>query len=578
VKLPCVTRLPFIGEKDRQPNNNFQLKKMKKIKNILTLVIIMIISTQSFAQTPQKFNYQAVCRDNSGNIIAGQTVSLRLTIHDLLPGGAVLYKETHSATTNSFGLVTLAVGSGTVDTGSFSSIPWGTGDKYLEVELDAGSGFNSVGTFQLLSVPYALYAENANVPGLPGATGPQGPTGNDGAVGATGPQGPTGINGITGQTGANGTTGATGATGPLLTGTTGQTLRNNGTSWVANYTLYNTGTFVGIGTTSPNKPLSIQGSGASSEWIQFKLPDSSNIWHINNSGGGLNFVESGVAGNRLFLQPGGNVGISTSTPNSTFEVNGSVAAKVTTVTGTYSIQSDDAVVICNNTTSFTVTLPSAVGITGRIYTIKNIDTGNVTIATTAGQTIDGAASSDVILDQKNIVLQVMSNGTNWYVLSQPVHYIGESYGGGIVFYVYDNGQHGLIAATADQSSNIQWYNGTYRYTGTTGDGLGAGAMNTALIIAAQIADNQAGNFAAKVSANYSVTVGGITYGDWYLPSKYELNFIYLQKAVIGGFANVAYWSSTEVNSGGAWVQSFNNGIQGNASKLDIYYVRAVRAF
>jgi len=58
-------------------------------------------------------------------------------------------------------------------------------------------------------------------------------------------------------------------------------------------------------------------------------------------------------------------------------------------------------------------------------------------------------------------------------------------------------QHGLIAATADQSAGIQWYNGTYRYTGTTGDGLGAGAMNTAMIVATQMADNQTGNFCRK---------------------------------------------------------------------------------
>ncbi|MFH1050451.1 MAG: hypothetical protein V1779_05910 [bacterium] len=86
------------------------------------------------------------------------------------------------------------------------------------------------------------------------------------------------------------------------------------------------------------------------------------------------------------------------------------------------------------------------------------------------------------------------------------HYIGESYGGGIVFWVDSSGQHGLIATTADQSTGIQWYNGTYRYTGSLGDGLNAGAMNTAMIVATQISDNQTGNFAAKVCADYSVTV------------------------------------------------------------------------
>jgi hypothetical protein len=167
------------------------------------------------------------------------------------------------------------------------------------------------------------------------------------------------------------------------------------------------------------------------------------------------------------------------------------------------------------------------------------------------------------------------NGSSWV---SNTHYIGESYGGGIVFYVYDNGQHGLIAATDNQSNSIQWYNGTNRITGTSGDGLNAGAMNTAMIVATQMADNQSGSFAAKVCADYSKTVNGITYGDWYLPSKYELNLLYLQKDVVGGYAYYYYWSSSENSSSDAWTQTFLNGFQSTSSKANVVYVRAVRAF
>jgi hypothetical protein len=156
--------------------------------------------------------------------------------------------------------------------------------------------------------------------------------------------------------------------------------------------------------------------------------------------------------------------------------------------------------------------------------------------------------------------------------------IGDSYQGGIIFWLDATGQHGLIAATADQSTGIQWYNGTYRYTGTTGDGLYAGSMNTAMIVATQMSDNQTGNFAAKVCADYSVTVGGVIYGDWYLPSKYELNLLYLQKAVVGGFASAYYWSSSEIDNNIAWLQYFDFGNQTNDIKYNSYYVRAVRAF
>ena len=157
--------------------------------------------------------------------------------------------------------------------------------------------------------------------------------------------------------------------------------------------------------------------------------------------------------------------------------------------------------------------------------------------------------------------------------------IGDSYQGGIIFWLDATGQHGLIAATVDQSTGIQWYNGTYRYTGTSGNGLYAGAMNTALIVATQMADNQTGNFAAKVCADYSVTYGDVTYGDWYLPSKYELNLLYLQKTAVGGFASADYWSSTESSNYYAWLQYFYaGGAQGNYDKYYTGYVRAIRAF
>ncbi len=176
-----------------------------------------------------------------------------------------------------------------------------------------------------------------------------------------------------------------------------------------------------------------------------------------------------------------------------------------------------------------------------------------------------------------------TNGTNGAVGATgatggyPVHTIGESYGGGIVFYVYDGGQHGLIAATADQSTSIRWYGGTNTNTRARGDGIGAGLKNTAIIIANQGSVDGA-DFAATVCNEYSVTVDGTTYGDWYLPSKHELNLLYLQETVVGGFASYAYWSSTEDGFFDAWYQNFSGGLQSSLSKNLTFYVRAVRAF
>ena len=161
-------------------------------------------------------------------------------------------------------------------------------------------------------------------------------------------------------------------------------------------------------------------------------------------------------------------------------------------------------------------------------------------------------------------------GTAWQTVAAASHSIGESYGGGIVFYVYEGGQHGLISATVDQSTGIQWYNGTFTWTNAVRDGIGALSYNTEHIIANQ----GTGSYAAMICAQYS----GGGYGDWYLPSKYELNLLYLQKAVVGGFTNNAYWSSSEGNNDNAWHQYFINGAQFSNSKHLTFYVRAVRAF
>ena len=130
------------------------------MKNFLSIIFVSLISTISFGQAPQALNYQAVARTAQGQIIPAQNVNVRFSILDGSITGTSIYQETQSATTNNFGLFTLAIGKGTVVSGTFSTINWGTGNKFLKVEIAAdGSGnYQLQGTTQLLSVPYSLYS------------------------------------------------------------------------------------------------------------------------------------------------------------------------------------------------------------------------------------------------------------------------------------------------------------------------------------------------------------------------------------------------------------------------------------
>ena len=137
----------------------------------------------------------------------------------------------------------------------------------------------------------------------------------------------------------------------------------------------------------------------------------------------------------------------------------------------------------------------------------------------------------------------------------------------------------MIAATEDNSTGIQWYNGANTTTGATGTALGTGLANTNAIIASQGGTAGSYAYAAGICADYSVTEGGVTYDDWFLPSKDELNILYLNKDKIGGLKSSFYWSSTEYDDTRARELYFLSGIWSSTDKYaaDIR-VRAVRTF
>ena len=163
----------------------------------------------------------------------------------------------------------------------------------------------------------------------------------------------------------------------------------------------------------------------------------------------------------------------------------------------------------------------------------------------------------------------------------PVLMVGDLYGGGRVAYLltssdkrFDpNVQHGLVAATADQSgTGMVWsISRTDPDPIAMATALGTGAANTAKIVAAQ---GTSTTYAARLAHDYA----GGGYTDWYLPSKDELNKLYLSKDKLGGFAAATYWSSSQRDAMTVWIQFFNGGAQNYQYRNAGGAVRAVRSF
>ena len=145
------------------------------MKRVFVLLLMGLMSTSIFAQAPQKMSYQAVVRDASNNLVTNTAVGMQISILQGTITGTAVYVETQIPTTSGAGLVSMEIGNGTVVSGTFSDIDWSNGPYYIKVEtdLEGGSNYTISGTTQLMSVPYALYAEKSGdaIPGPPGENG-----------------------------------------------------------------------------------------------------------------------------------------------------------------------------------------------------------------------------------------------------------------------------------------------------------------------------------------------------------------------------------------------------------------------
>jgi len=210
---------------------------------------------------------------------------------------------------------------------------------------------------------------------------------------------------------------------------------------------------------------------------------------------------------------------------------------------------------------------------------------------TSADTTNWSNKQDQLVAGTNIsIVGNTISATGGNASSGATYSVGDFAQGGIVFWVDEIGQHGLVCAKTDQDggSGIRWYAGTFGVTRATGDGPYAGELNTAIIIAVQAAIGDDGDdYAAQICNDLKITEGGKTYGDWYLPSGEELFMMYNNMKIInataianGGssFASDYYWTSKEHNSSGAFRQPFGGGYNVLDGKDNKNRVRAVRAF
>ena len=349
------------------------------MKNLSTSFIFLLVvaglAMPQFlnAQTPEKLSYQAVIRNSADKLVANQTVGMKISIIYSTPTGTVVYAETQTPTTNANGLISIAIGTGTVVYGTFSIIEWTAGPHFIKTEIDpaGGTDYSITTTSELLSVPYAIsamYAYNAtNVQSIPNNSVTSAKIADGTIVTAdladqtvsTSKLGNLAVSSEKIQNGAiltdklvNGA-----VTAPKISSmgaSAGQILMYSGTAWtpaaMAPYPwlpngsdiYFNTGK-VGIGTTIPASSLHIKTSASemarfessvlsTSKWIGLYQDNTRKgmIWSINDEiklrsdGGGLAFQTGGVNTDRVVITADGKTGIGDTSPDATLDVEGTV--------------------------------------------------------------------------------------------------------------------------------------------------------------------------------------------------------------------------------------------------------------
>jgi hypothetical protein len=612
------------------------------MKNLYPFLILLFLSLNIYAQSPEKMSYQAIVRDANNTLVANKTIGMQISILQSNITGTVVYAETHTVDTNLNGLVSLEIGRGSTSD-NFSTIDWSAGPYFIKTETDptGGISYTITGTSQLMSVPFALYANTSgssqinatniakNKTAIELNTAKVGYTetlvsanadvvANTAKTGITSDQADA-IVANTAKTGittdqANAITANTAKTSMVL-GTTASTALAGNTTTItsdqASAILANTGKITNAthtGDVTGDKALTIANDAVTSAKIKDANITDAKIVTVSASKltGAVGVANGGT--NMSSYRPGDFLYADSDGELTTLAKGTAGQVLVMDTRATAPEWMDDAGVAEGGYREGAFLYA---GSDGKLTSLNAGTAGHALVMNSSGKAPEWkAAASGVVKDgytegdflyaggrgelttlsagRAGQVLVMDADGTapEWGSATKP-YSIGDFAHGGIVFWVDETGQHGLVCAKEDQSERIRWYGGTNGNTQAKGDGVYAGKANTAIIIAAQVAIGDDGvTYAARICNELQITAGGKTYGDWYLPSNHELNLMYQNVRTInttagnnrGSDLSNAYWSSTEIDNDGAWKMDFSDGRGVDTNKSTTSNVRAVRAF